>query len=156
VGKADVHDAYIYCASQVYSRRLREKFGANSCVAIHDADRFLDVVDRTLSDLGLTYPGYVYPGISSGRAIKYVGHSVDSRMRVSGNWLKDVCYQAEAEFRFTFVPIIKRAGKTVVPVSRQKDGVTEFDFPNAEELEISAQPLAIRCKEVIECCRWKG
>lgn len=98
-----------------------EKSGTDSCVKICDARRLVDAIDRQLSDLGLIYSGRTYPGKSSGRNVEYSGHSVDSKTKISGNRLKGACFKGEAEFRLTFVPIIKREGKIIDPVSRQRD-----------------------------------
>lgn len=124
VGNQDIPDAYIYCASKVYSRRLMAQFGADSCIEIFDARCFLGAIDKKLSAMEL-----IYSGLSSGRDVEYVGHAVDSKMKISGNWLKDVRFKTEAEFRFTFVPIIKREGKRIDPISQQRDGVKYSSSP---------------------------
>jgi hypothetical protein len=155
LGKDDVPHGYIYCTSKVYSTRLMAKFGTDSCVEILDAQRFLSVIDQALSDLGLIYSGKTYAGISSGRDVEYSGHTVDSKLEISGDWLKDARFSDEAEFRFRFVPIMRHAGKVIQPVCRRRNGVTGFSFPRLQDVEVKVEPLVIRCKELMECCRWK-
>lgn len=139
----DITDTYIYCTSKKCSQSLKKKFNASSCVEIYDVQNFLNAISRKLFNLGL-----IYEGLGSGRNIDYDGHEVTGKS-ISGNWLKDTSYNDEEEFRFSFVPIMKKNGLVIQP-AMSKNG--DASFPrDADPLDI--QGRVIKCKEIIDCCR---
>ncbi len=147
IGNDSIPDAYIYCASKFYSEYLRRKFNADCCIEIFDVQTFLNIISTKLSELGL-----IYPTLSSGRDIEYIGHSIKDGNKISGNWIKDpIKYGDEAELRLTFVPIYRKDGVIIQPTVNQDKSAT---FPRDFD-EFVLKPQLIECKEIIKYCRWR-
>lgn len=143
----DIFDSYIYCVSQNNDERLMTKFEADCCVEIFDVNKFILLVHDELVRLGLIY--YKVP--SSGRAIEYIGHEVSFDMDISGNWLKRDAYKDEAEFRFCFIPVMKKNGNIIHPTVNEDNSVS---FPrDTDEVIIEQLTIKINPKELAKCCR---
>ena len=146
IGDDDIPDAYIYCTSKTYSKKLKEKWG-NYCVEIFDVERFLHIISMELFNLWLIYDPSMVP--VSGMVIKYIWHEIKDENKISGNWIKDIKYRDEAEFRLTFVPIIKKDGAIIPPIIDENKSATFAK--NHDKLVLYKQ--IIQCKEITTCCR---
>jgi hypothetical protein len=150
IGNEDLTDSYIYCTSKVYSQYLKTKFEADCCIEMCDVQSFLDAISKQLSRLEL-----IYSNLPSGRNVEYIGHTINSELTISADWLKDEHYKDEEEFRFSFIPIIKKDGEIMEPVISYKNGIRLIQFHNANEIILNLKPQTIKCKEAIKYCRWK-
>jgi hypothetical protein len=79
-----------------YSRRLFHDFRADSCLVIHDADKFMNRLTKAVIR---TYPEYAV----SGKSVRYFD-PFDCTEKPNVFFLKPFSYAYQREFRLIFIP----------------------------------------------------
>lgn len=144
----EIIDSYIFCMSKKQDDQLKKKFDAECCIEIFNVQGFLSAIDKELARLGL-----IYFNLSSGREIEYIGHTLEANIPISGNWLKKECYKDEAEFRFSFIPVMNKNGIRHEPIIDSNKNVS---FPRGMDVpQIKQLTIKIRPKEIQKFCRWR-
>jgi len=66
-------DAYIYCVTSNFSRKVMEDFNCDACVYIKDIQAFCDIISKKLVKLGLAHPSYPSNPTMHFRNCLYIG-----------------------------------------------------------------------------------